>query len=572
MSYYSALTGLNSATSQLSVTSNNIANVSTNGFKRSRAEFGDFYASSISESSSDIVGQGSKLKQISQEFTQGSIETSGNSLDLAITGQGFFPLKSPADNNQLLYTRNGSFSLNDKNEMTNSAGQQLMVPTTNGTGVTFKGMKGQFSPMTILPRTTGQAKPTSTIDLDINLPADAPVIDVPFSRTNPLSYNHSTSLNVYDANGTAFLAKTYYAKTKSADAQDPTNHWSTHTYIGNTEIKSGEIKFSALPAFIKESKDGNSFKVDGLGNPIEKDPDGNPIISDKNGTPLTLHNNLYYEGIKIDSNNGEPIPYKEGAKVAIDPDGNLTIDNSGNPTLDPKGKQIAADKNGNPILDSNKKPIIVYTDNNKKLFIQDAYNEKISPILADQNENKIIMNEFNVKTIPPKVPIGKLDTPKDGIERVTLDLETGPLNIKINYSNVTCKSTPFAVNALRQNGSSEGDLTGVSIADNGEINASYSNGTEAVLGTINLVSFQNVNGLVQVGDSTYKSSDLTGEAQIAKAGDAGLGTIRSGAQEKANVDLTHELIDLIAAQRNFQANAKAIESNSTIEDSIIQKA
>jgi len=543
MSYYSALTGLNSATSQLSVTSNNIANVSTNGFKRSRAEFGDFYASSISESSSDIVGQGSKLKQISQEFTQGSIETSGNSLDLAITGQGFFPLKSPADNNQLLYTRNGSFSLNDKNEMTNSAGQQLMVPTTNGTGVTFKGMKGQFSPMTILPRTTGQAKPTSTIDLDINLPADAPVIDVPFSRTNPLSYNHSTSLNVYDANGTAFLAKTYYAKTKSADAQDPTNHWSTHTYIGNTEIKSGEIKFSALPAFIKESKDGNSFKVDGLGNPIDKDPDGNPIISDKNGNPLTLHNNLYYEGIKIDSKDGEPFLYKEGAKVAINPDGNLALDNSGNPILDPKGKQIAADKNGNPILDSNKKPITVYTD-----------------------------NEFIIKTIPPKVPIGKLDTPKDGIERVTLDLETGPLNIKINYSNVTCKSTPFAVNALRQNGSSEGDLTGVSIADNGEINASYSNGTEAVLGTINLVSFQNVNGLVQVGDSTYKSSDLTGEAQIAKAGDAGLGTIRSGAQEKANVDLTHELIDLIAAQRNFQANAKAIESNSTIEDSIIQKA
>jgi flagellar hook-basal body protein len=106
------------------VTSNNIANVGTSGFKRSRADFGDIFSTSPLQKSSSNIGQGVLLKQVSQEFSQGNISTSGNSLDLAITGDGFFPLKTP-DGLQDVYTRNGSFTLNDQNNVVNSTGQRF---------------------------------------------------------------------------------------------------------------------------------------------------------------------------------------------------------------------------------------------------------------------------------------------------------------------------------------------------------------------------------------------------------------------------------------------------------------
>ena len=90
MSFYTSLTGLNAATTQLGVTANNIANVATTGFKRSRADFGDIFATSPLQKATSVVGKGTALKQVSQEFSQGNIELSGNTLDLAVTGEGFF--------------------------------------------------------------------------------------------------------------------------------------------------------------------------------------------------------------------------------------------------------------------------------------------------------------------------------------------------------------------------------------------------------------------------------------------------------------------------------------------------
>jgi len=94
MSFFTALTGLNAATAQLGVTANNIANAGTIGFKRSRTDFGDIFATSPLQKASSTVGQGVSLKRVTQEFSQGNVSFSSNTLDLAITGDGFFPLKS----------------------------------------------------------------------------------------------------------------------------------------------------------------------------------------------------------------------------------------------------------------------------------------------------------------------------------------------------------------------------------------------------------------------------------------------------------------------------------------------
>ena len=181
MSFYTSLTGLNSATAQLGVTSNNIANVGTTGFKRSRADFGDIFATSPLQKASSTVGQGVALKQVSQEFSQGNVSFSSNALDLAITGDGFFPLKSP-DGLQDIFTRNGSFMLNEQFNVVNSAGQRLMAATVDSTG---SANVNERVVLTIPQKTSGEAKQTSLVQLGLNFPADAQVISEPFNRANP---------------------------------------------------------------------------------------------------------------------------------------------------------------------------------------------------------------------------------------------------------------------------------------------------------------------------------------------------------------------------------------------------
>ena len=107
MSFYTALTGLNGSQADIAATSNNIANVGTTGFKRSRAEFCDIFATSPLQNASSSIGSGSILKGVKQQFTQGNIASSLNALDLAISGQGFFALKPSLTSNQVVYTRNG---------------------------------------------------------------------------------------------------------------------------------------------------------------------------------------------------------------------------------------------------------------------------------------------------------------------------------------------------------------------------------------------------------------------------------------------------------------------------------
>ena len=238
MSFYTSLTGLNSATAQLGVTSNNIANVGTTGFKRSRADFGDIFATSPLQKASSTIGQGVALKQVTQEFGQGNVAFSANALDLAITGDGFFPLKS-ADGLQDIYTRNGSFMMNDQYNVVNSAGQRLMAASVDSSG---KADLGDLSVLTIPQQTTGEAAETSLINLGLNFPADAQVITEDFNRGNPATYNKSTALTVYDSGGNGYLATVYYAKTQNASQLSPFNKWQTFVFVGDTQVNASLIQ------------------------------------------------------------------------------------------------------------------------------------------------------------------------------------------------------------------------------------------------------------------------------------------------------------------------------------------
>jgi flagellar hook-basal body protein len=166
---------------------------------------------------------------------------------------------------------------------------------------------------------------------------------------------------------------------------------------------------------------------------------------------------------------------------------------------------------------------------------------------------------------------GKILSPKAGtqLETVFLAGGKGALTINIDYSKSTQFTSAFAVLSQSQDGAPEGDLVGVTIGVDGLVSASYSNGAQKSLAKILLVNFSSPKGLRQIGDSSFLSSAASGNPILGTAGGAGFGTIRAGATERSNVDLTQELVDLITAQRNFQANAKAIETSTTMTQAII---
>ena len=247
MSFYTSLTGLNAATAMLGVTSNNIANVGTTGFKRSRADFGDIFATSPLQKASSTVGQGVSLKQVSQEFGQGNISFSANALDLAITGDGFFPMRS-ADGLQEIFTRNGSFLLNEQFNVVNSAGQRLMAATVDSTG---SANVNERVVLTIPQKTSGEAKQTSLVSLGLNFPADASVVTEAFNRTNPATFNKSTAFTVYDNGGNGYLATIYYVKTANANQSSPFNKWQTYVFVGEDQVA----------ASLVQATDSNSQKL-----------------------------------------------------------------------------------------------------------------------------------------------------------------------------------------------------------------------------------------------------------------------------------------------------------------------
>jgi flagellar hook protein FlgE len=218
MALNQALSGINAAQADLNVIANNISNANTVGFKGSRAEFADIYAVTGLNLNATAVGGGTRLSDVAQQFTQGDTETTGNSLDMEINGNGFFVLNTGAG---LAYTRAGDFKKQDDGTVTSNDGYKLQIypPTGNGSF--------DMSTLTDLKLVTSQSTAAATTNASIvaNLPASAsPPTVTPFSSTDPNSYTNATTFSVFDSQGGTHQATVYYVKTG-------TNTWDTHLYV-----------------------------------------------------------------------------------------------------------------------------------------------------------------------------------------------------------------------------------------------------------------------------------------------------------------------------------------------------
>jgi flagellar hook protein FlgE len=399
MSFNIALTGLNAANEDLSVTSNNLANVATVGFKGSRTEFADLFAST--QQGAIATGNGVAVSEIAQQFSQGNIETTGNTLDMAISGDGFFVVSK---NGALNYTRDGEFQLNSSGEVVNSQGLALQAypPLANG-GFNTGGLANIS-----LNTNLSQPQATSTAQITANLSASAtPPADAPFSATDPNSYNNTTSLTVYDSLGAAHTASLYFINTAP-------NAWSVQLTVDGTAV----------------------------------------------GAPQTLD-------------------YSQTGALTTPANGKVTFP---------------------------------------------AY------------------------------------TPATGAQA---------MNMTFDFSNTTQYGGNFSVSAVQQNGFTTGQLTGINVDQTGVVQAQFTNGRSINLGQLALANFENPQGLQQLGNATWAPTNASGAAVNGVAGNSGFGSIQSGSLEESNVDTTAALVDMITAQRDFQANAQMIQTEDQVTQSII---
>jgi len=441
MSFNIALSGIAAATKDLDVTANNIANVNTIGFKESRAEFADVYASSLFTNSKTKSGDGATTAQVAQQFHQGSLSFTNNALDLAITGPGFFVTSGSLESSDLTFTRAGAFKLSNDNFIVDSNGNYLQTYPVNSDGSSAAINLTTTSGLQI-PETAGVPQQTSQVGMSMNLPATAtPLTVANFDLTDPATYNHSTSVTTYDSLGQSHVQTTYFVKDDTAPAANP-NRW---------------VAFTAM---------------DGTGLNAVAPTDAATLV------PATTAGQV-------------------GTYINFDTSGTYVSPTPVDVTYQPLGN-IAGGANA---------------------------------IGAGADQNQVI----------------------------TLRLE-----------NPTQFSSGFEVTSLEQDGLTVGRLTGVEIGPDGLVKATYSNGSSEPLGRVAMARFANEQGLTQIGNTSWKQSLDSGEP-LPGEGDTGtFGTINSAALEQANVDLTTELVDLITAQRNFQANSRALEVNQTLSQTILQ--
>ena len=290
MSFYTALTGLKGAQTDISTTSNNIANVGSNGFKKSRADFGDIFGSTPMQTNQ--VGVGTQVKSITQQFGQGNLTTSSNTLDMAVSGQGFFAMQTGGATPQTVYTRNGAFNVDDTGFVVDSNGQFLLgYPVDDDGGVANKTLEG--SNKLQLKSEYGAPTLTTNIAMGVNLNAKEPVLpaDNIFDVEDPDTYTSAAAVTIFDKLGNPQSATVYYLKTQDQTNADPTFKYDTKLFVDGVEItptltRASDPQEKSLfidkfgqqttvpqdPAFILDGKASPLYRVDDLGAAIDSTP------------------------------------------------------------------------------------------------------------------------------------------------------------------------------------------------------------------------------------------------------------------------------------------------------------
>ncbi|MBE9610769.1 flagellar hook protein FlgE [Chitinilyticum piscinae] len=452
MGFQQGLSGLNASSKNLDVIGNNVANSQTVGFKGSRAEFADIYASTFG-TASNVAGIGTRVSTIAQQFGQGNLTTTNNPLDIAITGNGFFRMQGSAGD--VSYSRNGQFQVTKDGYIVNGGNKQFLTgwPVDKASGLFLEGSMPQpiqLQYSNIGAQETGGSGVTGAgLSLGINLNAKDKVINSPtnpipgpaFSSSDPTTYNYSTSATVYDSLGVSHTQTFYFRK------QDP---------AGGGAVNAWDVYYTL---------DGKTVNQNGSLGP--------------GGTMLR---------------------------------GSLTFDQNGQYTG--------------------------YTSN---------------------------------LTAGTRPPVPATNSSWFSVEAGATGLNNGSdgLNFELFFDKSTQFGSPYTLNSLTQDGYTDGVLTGISVSDDGVVQGRYSNGETRNVAKVVLATFINNQGLQPVGDNLWVESYASGQPLLNAPGAGSTGQLQAATVEDSNVDLTAELVNMIVAQRTYQANAKTISAQDAILQTLV---
>jgi flagellar hook protein FlgE len=530
MPFRIALSGLNAASSDLRAIGNNVANASTTGFKSSRAEFADIFASTNLGTTSNAIGSGVRVASVSQQFTQGNIGFTDNNLDLAISGQGFFQLD---DNGTTVYTRAGQFGVDRDGFVVNNQNQRLSVFQADSAG----NVTGAVGPLQL---NTSDIAPqdTTLLDFGLNLDASSAVPSAPVSTSN-ITLGGGT----LDTNDSPFTTPNFTIYDSTGTAVNNASLQFTYTGTGalwNTELLVGGA--STTPPTTASNVDIGSDTIT-----LNWDPDG-PGNLTQSVVPLTLNTTtLTSQTVAAAASNATGASAETGStQGAFDATNASTYNNSTSLTI--------FDSLGSPHLATTyyrKTPI----PNQWESYLFVDGNQVDGPTQLEFSPSGALLTP----TAPSQINVAAFD-PGGGAANLTLTLD---------YADTTQYGSDFSVNSLVQDGFTTGRLSGIDIGETGVITSRFTNGQSTTIGQIALANFSNPQGLRQLGDTSFSETFESGAALVSAPGTGSLGLLQSGALEGSNVDITEQLVNIITAQRNFQANAQVITTSDTVTQTII---
>lgn len=550
-----SLNGLTLNETTIDVLGNNIANAGTNGFKASNVLFTTQLSRTLSVGSRPTatlggtnprqIGLGATTAAIKKDFTQGSVTNSASPSDLAVEGDGFFIVSGNAGR---VYTRDGSFSLNNQNMLVNNQGLRVQG---YGVNENFELITTTLTDMVIPLGKLNVAQQTQNIVMSGAL---MPTGEIATMGT----VYQSAVLSDAGAGGAAAVATTLLT-----DVQDPggASLFTSGQTLSFSPRKGGRSLEPVTMTVAPTSTLGDlmTFMQDTLG--IHT---GVGIPNDTGtGTPPGIA--LVGGQIQIVGNAGTV----QSLSVTV---GDLTSDGATVPLTFSRTQQADGES---AITD-----FVVYDSLGSQVNLKmTSVLENVTPTSTtfrwyvdsfddSRRDTAISTGTITFDSFGKVIDggIGEISIQRDDTAAVS------PMQVSVDFSQISGVSSETAGSALSlssQDGSDPGTLVNFVIDESGMINGVFDNGIIRTLGQVTLARFNNAQGLVEAGSGTYQEGVSSGPPFIITPGNFGGGTIRSGAIELSNTDIGKNLVDLIVASTNYRGNARVISSVQQLVDELL---
>ncbi|MDD5031063.1 MAG: flagellar hook protein FlgE, partial [Rhodoferax sp.] len=518
------------------------------------AEFGDLIASSLGASGvSNQAGIGVAVATIAQQFTQGNISTTGNSLDVAVNGNGFFQLTQP--DGSTAYTRDGSFKLDKDGFVLTNTGANVMGYPTDRTGKATSVVVQKLQLPTSAPI---PASATTTITAEFNLDARAPLASkVPIT---PIT-TYGTALTAYDSQGVGVPVSLYFVKVGPDFSTAPpvlTDAWDVFdasTVAIATSALAANSAALADPlntATIATNTTQGLLHVANLAiNKKWADLDAKNIALNSANAALDVKNT------DLNTTNATTIGW---ANLPTYANGGLSL----LPTKAADGLSTFTPPATGTIIPQISSDLKATFDNaGTGAFAAETQIPANAALTGTVASGKLFRMEFDTagKLVPPTSPIS--------LTLTSVNPNIGDFDATLDLSKATQFGSSFVVSNLAQDGYPPGELTGLSIGESGLISTRYSNGQTQSSGQISLADFRNIQALRPLGGNTWAETFASGSPVQGEPGSGKFGALHSGALEESNVDLTSELVNMMTAQRAYQANAQTIKTQDQILSTLV---